>query len=151
MMDTKKTKGQEVAADISALLRARNPLLWVVTREEARVELYLMEAAKAAGYMARTWDVAQGAANIGDKTVKIGGTDPGEMLAAIRERAEEGGAEGPERCVWIMRDLPGWLSGLTGLATLRQLRNVARFLPGVDREKAQAIVVLTPSADIPPE
>lgn len=29
----------------AALLRARNPLLWIVTREKARVESYLFEAA----------------------------------------------------------------------------------------------------------
>jgi hypothetical protein len=48
-----KTKSQEVAADVAALLRARNPLLWIVTREEARVERYLIEAAGAAGYLPR--------------------------------------------------------------------------------------------------
>ena len=43
----KITKGQEVAADVAALLRARNPLIWIVTREEARVERLLIEAAAA--------------------------------------------------------------------------------------------------------
>jgi hypothetical protein len=38
--DTTKTRSQLVAADVAALLRARNPLIWVVTREEARVERY---------------------------------------------------------------------------------------------------------------
>ena len=36
-----KTRSQVIAADVAALLRARNPLLWVVTREEGRVEGYL--------------------------------------------------------------------------------------------------------------
>ena len=58
------TKSQEIAADVTALLRARNPLLWVVTREEARAERHLIEAAAAAGYKARTWDVAQGVADL---------------------------------------------------------------------------------------
>jgi hypothetical protein len=53
------TRSQGIAADIAALLRARNPLLWIVTREEARAETYLVEAAASAGYIPRTWDVAQ--------------------------------------------------------------------------------------------
>jgi hypothetical protein len=143
-----KTKSQEIAADIVALLRARNPLLWVVTREEARVERYLVEAANAASYIARTWDVAQGVADIAGKPQPIGGTDPGETLNMIRTRVTGAGGE---RCVWIMRDLPVWLGGPLGASILRQLRNLARILPSTTRENAQAIVVLTPSTDIPAE
>lgn len=58
------TKQAAVAADIVALLRARNPLLWVVTREEARVERYLIEAAAAAAYTPRLWDVEIGRAHV---------------------------------------------------------------------------------------
>lgn len=143
------TKSQEIASDVDALLRARNPLLWVVTREEARVEKYLIEAAAAAGYVARTWDVGQGVANIGGQIENIGSPDPGETLVAIRDRSVRIG--NGERGVWIMRDLPAWLTGPTGITTLRQLRNLARSLPGTPRDAAQAIIVLTPSGDIPPE
>ena len=34
------TKSQEVANDVAALVRSRNPLLWIVTREEARVDFH---------------------------------------------------------------------------------------------------------------
>lgn len=143
-----KTRGQDVAADVSALLRARNPLLWIVTREEARVERYLIEAAISAGYLPRTWDVAQGVADAaGSSSQGIGSQDPGDMLNTIRQRAQRGG----ERAVWIMRDLPPWLVGPLGLNVQRQLRNLARMLPGTPREAAQAIIVLTPSAEVPPE
>jgi hypothetical protein len=70
------TKSQAIAADISALLRARNSLLWVATREEARVERYLIEAASAAGYVSRTWDVAQGVVDIAGEPERIGSADP---------------------------------------------------------------------------
>ena len=142
------TKSQEIAADVTALLRARNPLLWVITREEVRAERYLIEAAVAAGYVPRTWDVAQGAAELDGSSSRITGSeDPGEMLKAIRERSEGG----RERGVWIMRDLPAWLTGLLGVTTQRQLRNLARALPGIPRDRAQAVVILTTSADVPPE
>ena len=47
------TKSQAVAADVAALLRARNGLLWIVTKEEQRAEKYLALAAGAAGYIPR--------------------------------------------------------------------------------------------------
>ena len=142
------TKSQEAAADVAALLRARNPLLWIVTREEARVEASLFEAAASANYIARTWDVAQGVAEIsGQPSPGIGSPDPGDTLKTIQDRA----LNGNERAVWLMRDLAPWLRDLTGAATCRALRNLARLLPGCPREQAQAIIVLSPSADIPAE
>lgn len=143
---TTKTKSEAVAADVVALLRARNPLLWVVTREEGRAEQYLIEAAAAAGYEARTWDAGQGVADIAGKQLRIGSPDPGDTLNAIREAAQ-GGTRG----VWIMRDLPPWLIGPGGIQTCRLVRNLARSLPGVPRERAQAIIVLSPVADVPAE
>lgn len=147
---TKKTRSQEVAADVAALLRARNPLLWVVTREEARAEGYLFEAAAAAGYIPVTWDVAQGAASVDGRTppgledLK----DPGTALEKIRECAA-GGSRG--RQAWVMRDLPAWLAGPAGAVTLRQLRNLARTLPGTPRDRAQSVVVISPGGDVPAE
>lgn len=141
------TKSQVTAADVSALLRARNPLLWVVTREEARVERYLFEAAAAASYATRTWDVAQGVANLGGNLESIGSPDPAVMLDTIRDRASNSG----ERCVWIMRDLDAWLSGPSGASTLRQIRNLVRTLPATPRDRAQALVILTTSSNVPPE
>ena len=143
------TKSQAVAADIKALLRARNPLLWIVTREEARVESYLVEAAAAANYVPYTWDCGQGVADMtGAVNNDLGGTDPGGVMTVIRDMAGRGNGQ---RSVWIMRDLTPWLSGPIGMTTLRTLRNLARSLPGTPRENAQAIIVLTPSAEIPPE
>jgi ATPase family associated with various cellular activities (AAA)/AAA+ lid domain len=142
-----KTKSQDIAADVAALLRARNPLFWIVSREEQRVERYLIEAAGAAGYVSRTWDVAQGVADIAGEPERIGSNDPGETLDAIRERV----TRGSERCLWVMRDLPIWLAGPPGASVLRRLRNLARILPTTPRDRAQAIVVLTTSTEIPAE
>jgi hypothetical protein len=151
-MTTNKTKSQDVAADVVALLRARNPLLWIVTREEARVERYLIEAAAAASYVPRTWDVAQGVANLGGAVeANINGRDPGDILETIGERSRRISKDAKERGLWIMRDLPAWLLGPANALTLRALRNLARTLPTTERETAQAIVILTPSADVPPE
>ena len=118
--------------DVAALLRARNPLLWVVTREEGRVEGCLVEAAASASYIPYTWDAAQGARTITGEEARVGSNDAGDMFAAIAARAESGA----ERAVWILRDLAPWLSGLPGAVPLRMLRNLTRTLPGVPRERA---------------
>lgn len=152
--DEAKTRSARVAEDVAALLRARNPLIWVVTREEARAERYLFEAAAAAGYTARTWDVSQGLMSLANTVVPGGSPDPDETLALIRRRADGEVAPDtrqPERCVYIMRDLPPFLTGAVNARTCRALRNLARFLPSVARDRAQVVVVLTPSAEVPLE
>jgi ATPase family protein associated with various cellular activities (AAA) len=142
------TKASEQAADIAALLRARNPLLWIVSREEARVERYLFEAAASAGYVARCWDVGQGVTGMDGKPIAtIGGNDPGQTFAAIDDRSRNA----KERGVWIMRDLPMWLAGSIGMTTCRQLRNLARNLPTAARDSAQAIIIISPDGTVPAE
>lgn len=152
---TKPSAGLVAAEDVTALLRARNPLLWVTTREETRVERYLVEAAAAAGYK-RTffWDVAAGVTNVFGEAVKASGiegaklTDCGETLTKVREIAEKG--EKDTRTVWIMRDLPIWIdNGAMGATPMRQLRNLSKLLPGVPKHSAQAIIILTTSGKIP--
>lgn len=142
------TRSQIIAADIGALLRARNPLLWIVSREEARVESYLFEAAASAGYVARTWDIAQGVTELSGTKSAIGAQDPSETMQAIAEQAR---STRPARGVWIMRDLPIWLAGMTGAVPCRQLRNLARMLPSVPTTNAQAVIVLSPTAEVPAE
>lgn len=143
------TRGQQIATDVSALLRARNPLLWIVTREEARVERYLAEAAAAAGYVTRTWDVAQGFRDIGGAGFgSLDDRDPATALATIAATAS---GTLKMRGAWVMRDLAPWLTGPGAAATNRALRNLARSLPAAPRETSQAVIVLTPSTEVPPE
>lgn len=141
-------KSQEMSTDVKALLNARNPLLWVVTQEEARVERYLFEAAAAAGYLAQTWDVADGFADISGKPLDAYGANAqGDPDAAIEKISGTTGS----RNVWIMRDLPVWLAPPVGLLTLRRLRNLARSLPGRPRDDAQAVIVISPTSEVPAE
>jgi hypothetical protein len=152
-MTTTKTKGQLVAADISALLRARNPLIYLITREEARAEALLIEAASAAGYAVKTWDCAAGICEIGGKAVDgLGDTqDPAAVLAVVKDAAEGNNTRIEGRTAWILRDMPYWLSGPVGPTTQRALRNLARLLPSIKRDNAQALIILTPVSEIPPE
>ncbi len=148
---TAPTKSQEIAADVSALLRARNPLLWIVAREEARVEGYLAQAATATRYVPRVWDVAAGIA-YADGTPDAAFPDsngPDAAFAAIRTKAFGEGES--QRGLWILRDLPVWLNGPQAARTLRELRNLVRALPTAELDRAQAVVILSPSSDVPPE
>lgn len=151
MTELKMTKSQEVAADVAALLRARTPLIWIVTREEARVERYLIEAAAAANYAPKTWDVAQGFAGMDGKVLTNygGSNDPGAAMSMIAQAAQPSSPKA--RGLWIMRDLTPWLQGPPFAAQLRQLRNLTRSLPATDRDHAQAVVVLSPSGEVPAE
>jgi MoxR-like ATPase len=147
-----QTRSQKVAADIAALLRARNPLLWVVTREEARAEQYVCEAALQAGYVPRTWDVAAGVCGLDGQTItNIGSTDIGATLETIKARAAVTNRQVAERGVWVLRDATVWLKDLVGAQPCRALRNLCRTLPASPTASAQAIVVLTPDGTVPAE
>ena len=145
------TKGQAIAADISALLRARNPLLWIVTREEARAERHVFEAAAAAGYKFRTWDVGQGVQELngrGQFVTPAGMSDlesPDAAMLMINTRADN---DASDRCVWVLRDLHAFGRDAR---VCRLARNLARKLPSVESPQAQALVVISPSGDLPPE
>lgn len=135
------TKNQQTQADVAALLRARNTLLWVTTREEVRVERALTEAAAGVAYETRFWDCATGLTDVAGRDVDKGRelADPNAVLALIRDSRE--------RAVYVLRDLHKWLDPIV----LRALRSLARTLQGAPRNEARAIVVLTPSGEVPPE
>ena len=139
-MTNETTAGARCAADISALLRARNPLIWCVTREEARAERILIDAAAAAGYSPVWWDCANGITNTEGRAIDARATDPAIALAALRDSTQ--------RQTWVMRDLPPWLRDPT---VVRAVRSLCRTLPQAARAEARAVIVVTPSAEVPPE
>ena len=148
MSDTTKTPaapstaGSRAAADVAALLRARNPLIWIVTREEARTERLLMEAAQAAQYEPRFWDCATGVTSYDGEPKDPGdkATFPAQALQAIRDSKA--------RQMWVLRDFPVWMRDPV---ILRHVRTLARQLPLAQRDQARAMIMLSPSAEVPPE
>lgn len=134
--------GSRAAADVGLLLRARNPLIVIVTREEGRVERLLMEPAQAAQYEPRFWDCATGVTDYSGQPREGGEryTDPANVLAAIRDSRA--------RQVWILRDLSPWLRDPS---VLRALRSLARSLPLAPRDEARAVILITPVNEVPPE
>ena len=135
---TTPSRGARVQADIAALLRSRHSLLWVVTKEEARVEKALTEAAASAKLQTRFWDCATGLSDANEVLEAM--PNPSAILDKISTTNV--------RAVYVLRDFHKWLGDPF---VLRALRSLARKLQDVEPSQARAVVILTPSAEIPPE
>jgi hypothetical protein len=151
-----QTRSQLEAANIAAKLRARCPLIWIQTREEQRVEGFIYEANASALYETRFWDIAAGTTDIAgkpDNVVTGEIPDPDPVLEAVFNKGEgtKGTASNPKRIVWVLRDYPAYLNGPNASATLRRMRNLVRWLPSQPTYCAQAIIIISPSAEIPAE
>lgn len=128
----------QAVQDVAALLRARNTLVWVVSGEELRVERALIGVGESLGMDVRFWDCADGIQNgVGDTIERR--TDPLQALDYVKATKQ--------RSLYVFRDLHKWLDP----QVLRSLRSLARRLQGAGRNEARAIIVLTPSTEIPPE
>lgn len=125
--------------DIAGLLKARNTLLWIVTREELRVERSIIEAAASAQYDTWLWDCATGLTDAAGVELDAGLRDPAAILNRIKADTA--------RRVYILRDLHRWFDPVI----LRTLRSLARNLQTAPRSEARAIVLLTPSSEVPPD
>lgn len=134
-----KKRSAQVNEDITALLKARYTLLWIVTREEQRVENALVEAAAAAKFDTLFWDCATGVTKSNNEVVDTSG-DPASVLARIRDQKRD-------RTLYVLRDLHKWMDP----STLRMVRSLARSLQRAAPNVSRAIVILTPSAEVPPE
>lgn len=135
-----RTGGMQVSADIAALLKARTPLIVIVTREEARGERIAFDGCAAAQYVPEFWDCADGLTRFGGGTVDSTLRDPADALARFSKSTQRG--------VLVMRDLVPWLRNTE---IVRSLRSIARDLPKAPRDQARAIILITPVSELPPE
>lgn len=133
------SRGARVNADITALLRARNTLLWVVSKEEERFERSLRESAAAAKLGILFHDIADGITDGMGKVIE-NLPSPVAALDYILNTTKP--------CVYVMRDLP---KGGADAQAQRKLRSVARALKAAPPDQMRAIVILSPSAEVPAE
>ena len=124
--------------ELSALLRARSSLIWIVSPEEKRVERAVIEAAGRAKLDVRLWDCVDGVRISDSARWDEGGPDIGATLAAI--------ASSEKPAAWVLRDVGFWLKDPN---VLRAMRNLARRLPS--ETKQRAIICIAPTKDLPPE
>jgi hypothetical protein len=142
------TRGARAQADIAALLRARNTLLWVVTREEQRVERAIVEAAGQAGYETRLWDSYSALTSAESKVVDASVTAPVGQPPLTPPGVLDFIRDTKARFVYVLRDFHAFNKDPF---IMRALRTLTRSLQGAPRAEARAIVVLTPSGEVPPE
>jgi len=142
---TAETRGAKAQNDVTALLRSRHTLLWITTLEEARVEPAIGIAAAAAaarngaGYRTVLWDCEQGLTNLDGSPIERT-QDPAQALDWLTKTSG--------RVALVMRDLHSWVRDPS---LLRVLRNAQRRMQALPPSSARAVIVLSPSGEIPPD
>ena len=132
--------------ELDIYIRARYPLLWVVTPEERRALVELEALAQAQRKRLLLWSATVGLVNpaVPDR-VDAAKRDPLLLLKTIIDQATEstlGGAG--ESCLWVLRDFHPFLKDAT---IVRRLREAAFALEASN----QTIVLLGPVLKIPRE
>src|SRR3954465_401371 len=133
---------RRVDKDIEHLMRARYPLIYILSSEEKRVEksiadvLHSREAQKNYKTKIYTWSVTEG--------VRVGSEPQGDSkdpLKALRFILE---AKKDERAVFILRDLHAFQKNPE---VVRLLRDLARNL----KETLKTVFMISPLLQVPPE
>jgi SpoVK/Ycf46/Vps4 family AAA+-type ATPase len=166
--DTTMSRSQKANAEITALLRARTPLLWISSGEEKRVQSALMNALPAKMRI-RFWDCVSGLSEY--ITTKKDGKDEVKLTPLLFTPASQGyGAstpaslsttgqqscsdplvvlqairEVPDRCLYVLKDINAFKDPVT----LRAIRNTAAEIETTPSAEQRSVVILTNSSEIP--
>lgn len=125
--------------ELDVYIRARYPLLWVVTPEEKRALTQIDALAKEHERRLYYWSATSGVTNpaLPDRA-DAGKRDPLALLSAILEEKE--------KCIWVLRDFHPYLKEPS---IVRRLREVAFALQS--QENTKTVILLGPVIKIPPE
>jgi ATP-dependent 26S proteasome regulatory subunit len=125
-------------SELDTLIRARYPLVWLVTWEEARLDAILEELASEHGKSLVTWSVTKGLRRVGGArgAAVDGGKDPVEMLGQV-ERL-------PDPSLVVLKDFHPFLSDPTAVRALRELAHGLK-------SSFTTVILLSPTLSIPPE
>ncbi len=160
------SRSAKVNAEITALLRARAATLWICSREEERVVAACRNSLPAKMGL-REWDCDAGLTEVAlvngePKVVTLGFTPAnssyGEKKPATIAPIEKGGQpctdplvvlrairEVTDRCLYILKDINAFKDPIT----LRAIRNAAFEVGRSPSSEQRALVILSPSAEIP--
>ncbi|MEZ4609637.1 MAG: AAA family ATPase [Caldilineaceae bacterium] len=123
--------------ELDIYIRARYPLLWVVTPEEERALAEIQALADAQHKRLMTWSITQGVVNPArPEHADAGKRDPNTLLNAIRDDHEP--------CIWVLRDFHPFLRDA---GVQRNLREVSFGLKASNK----TVILLGPVLNIPPE
>lgn len=125
-------------SELDVYVRARYPLLWIVTPEEGRAIAEIVALAEDQKKRILMWSITQGLTNpaLPNNKPDTSKRDPLALLSAILEDSEP--------CIWILRDFHPFLRDHT---VVRRLREAAFELGPTNK----TIMLLGPILKIPPE
>ncbi len=133
--------GTQIDGEIETLIRARYPIIYIVTSEEERIEQTLISISKRVGKNVFSWSITKGLRPAGapmqsKKMLTEGSNDPLIMLDEIIDRVEP--------AVYILKDFHPYIIDHT---IVRKLRELATFL----KTSYRTLFIISPSLRIPPE
>jgi len=125
-------------SDLDVLIRARYPLIYLVSWEEQRLDAILDETAKRHGKSLLGWSVTKGLRRLGGARTAApeGARDPIEALAAIEKISEPS--------LVVLKDFHPFLNDPT---VIRALRELAHSL----KSTYTTVILLSPVLQIPTE
>src|SRR5689334_11880086 len=129
--------------EIETLIRARYPILYVISSEEMRVQSVLVEIAKKRQKKAFEWSLSTGIVPVGtsiqsQKHRTASTKDPLTALDQVIELVEP--------ALFIFKDFHPFL-GRNNFAVIRKLKEIALHL----KNSFKTIVLISPLMEIPPE
>src|SRR5262245_16617785 len=129
--------------EIETLIRARYPLLYIVTSEETRVQELLLEVAAKRQKKLYEWSCTTGLTPAGAsvQSTKVRNPATREPLAALDEVIAH-----VEPAVYLFKDLHPFL-GKTGFTVTRRLKEIALHL----KHSYKTVVLVSPVLEIPVE
>jgi len=134
--ETPRPAPPRFVTELDTLVRARYPLVWLVTWEEQRLEAILGELAESHGKALITWSVGKGFRRVRGGRVPEGSTQPLEALAAVEKLSEP--------ALVVLKDFHPFL---TDPVVVRGLRDLAHHL----KSTFTTVFVLSPTLAIPVE
>ncbi len=125
-------------SDLDTLIRARYPLVYLVSWEEQRLDAILMDVAQNHGKALLSWSVTRGLRRMGARTVTMSDSsrDPVEALAAIGKLTEPS--------LVVLKDFHPYLESAP---VVRALRELAQDL----KSTFTTVILLSPVLTIPTE
>lgn len=131
--------------ELEVLIRARYPIIYVVSWEEERVERYLREIAEKRNKNLFVWTVTQGIIKSGveSQRAKFGGGNTGDPLVALDAVIQH-----VEPAIYLFKDFHRFTAeDRCNLSVIRRLRDLAHQL----RDTYKTLVIVAPSMRISPD
>jgi ATP-dependent 26S proteasome regulatory subunit len=140
-----KERAIEAIEELDVLIRARYPIIYVVSWEEERVEQCLRKIAEKRNKQLFVWTVTQGIVKSGTppQRAKAGGDSTADPLSALDAVINQ-----IEPAIYLFKDFHHFMEDeRSNLSVIRRLRDVAYHL----RDTYKTIVIVSPIMSIAPE